>query len=64
MVKDLSFSIYELAGSVGDFGTILPLALALRPLVLCPSAPPLLLFLGIWFIRQDSITATRSPSNR
>jgi MFS superfamily sulfate permease-like transporter len=49
MVKDLSFSIYELAGSVGDFGTILPLAIALAASGAL-SISPMLLFLGIWFI--------------
>lgn len=47
--KDLSFSIYGLAGSVGDFGTILPLAIALAASGALLISP-MLLFLGIWFI--------------
>jgi hypothetical protein len=49
MIKDLSFSIYELAGSVGDLGTILPLAIALAATDAL-SISPMLLFIGIWFI--------------
>ncbi len=49
MIKDLSFGVNELAGSVGDFGSILPLVFA----VAASGAlfiTPMLLFLGIWFI--------------
>lgn len=49
MVKGLSFGIRELAGSVGDFGTILPLSLALAATGALYISP-ILLFLGIWFI--------------
>lgn len=46
MVEELSFSIYKLAGRVGDFGTIFPLAIAL-PASGALSISPTLLFLGI-----------------
>jgi hypothetical protein len=49
MVKDLSFGIHELAGSVGDFGTILPLSLALAATGAL-SISPILFFLGGWFV--------------
>ena len=45
----LRFGIGELAGSVGDFGTILPLSLALAATGAL-GIGPVLLFLGIWFI--------------
>lgn len=43
------FDIHELAGSVGDFGTILPLVLAVSA-VAGLSLGYILLFFGIWFI--------------
>jgi hypothetical protein len=45
----LRFGIGELAGSLGDFGTILPLSLALAATGAL-GIGPILLFLGIWFI--------------
>jgi len=45
----LDFSLHELAGSVGDFGTILPLVLAVSA-VAGLSIGYILLFFGIWFI--------------
>ncbi|MDD1708081.1 MAG: putative sulfate/molybdate transporter [Methanoregulaceae archaeon] len=45
----LRFDIGELAGSLGDFGTILPLSLALAATGAL-GIGPVLLFLGIWFI--------------
>jgi hypothetical protein len=45
----LSFSLSELAGSLGDFGTIIPLILAMA-LVSDVNARYILLFFGIWFI--------------
>lgn len=45
----LRFGIGELAGSLGDFGTILPLSLALAATG-AVGIGPVLLFLGIWFI--------------
>ncbi|HPD11461.1 MAG TPA: putative sulfate/molybdate transporter [Methanoregulaceae archaeon] len=45
----LRFGIGELAGSLGDFGTILPLSLALAATGAL-GIGPVLLFLGIWFI--------------
>jgi len=45
----LRFGIGELAGSLGDFGTILPLSLALAATGAL-AIGPVLLFLGIWFI--------------
>jgi hypothetical protein len=45
----LRFSLSELAGSVGDFGTIIPLVLAVA-LVSDVNARYVLLFFGIWFI--------------
>ncbi len=47
--KELSFGIHELAGSVGDFGTILPLIFAVAATGAL-SITPILSFLGIWFI--------------
>ncbi|MGZ4904356.1 MAG: putative sulfate/molybdate transporter [Halobacteriota archaeon] len=49
MVQDHPFGIHELAGSVGDFGTILPLVLALAATGAL-SITPILLFFGVWFI--------------
>lgn len=46
---DLSFDCRELAGSLGDFGTILPLTLALAATG-AVGLGPALFFLGIWFI--------------
>jgi len=45
----LCFSLAELAGSLGDFGTIIPLILAVA-LVSDVNLPYILLFFGIWFI--------------
>ena len=45
----LSFSLTELAGSLGDFGTIIPLILAVA-LVSDVDPRYILLFFGIWFI--------------
>ncbi|MFA6332035.1 MAG: putative sulfate/molybdate transporter [Methanoregula sp.] len=45
----LSFSLSELAGSMGDFGTIIPLILAVA-LVSDVDPRYILLFFGIWFI--------------
>jgi hypothetical protein len=45
----MKFSLSELAGSLGDFGTIIPLILAVA-LVSDVSARYVLLFFGIWFI--------------
>ncbi|MDD4137314.1 MAG: putative sulfate/molybdate transporter [Methanoregula sp.] len=45
----LSFSLSELAGSLGDFGTIIPLILAVA-LVSDVSPRYILLFFGCWFI--------------
>ncbi len=45
----LRFSLSELAGSLGDFGTIIPLILAVA-LVSDVNARYILLFFGIWFI--------------
>ncbi len=45
----LRFNLSELAGSVGDFGTIIPLILAVA-LVSDVNARYVLLFFGIWFI--------------
>jgi MFS superfamily sulfate permease-like transporter len=45
----LRFNLSELAGSLGDFGTIIPLILAVA-LVSDVSARYVLLFFGIWFI--------------
>jgi predicted benzoate:H+ symporter BenE len=45
----LRFGISELAGSFGDFGTILPISLALAATGAL-AIGPILLFLGIWFI--------------
>lgn len=45
----LRFSLSELAGSLGDFGTIVPLVLAVA-LVSDVNARYVLLFFGIWFI--------------
>lgn len=45
----LRFGIGELAGSLGDFGTILPLSLALAATGAL-GIGPVLFFLGIWFI--------------
>jgi hypothetical protein len=45
----LRFSLAELAGSLGDFGTIIPLILAVA-LVSDVNLPYILLFFGIWFI--------------
>lgn len=45
----MKFSLSELAGSLGDFGTIIPLILAVA-LVSDINARYVLLFFGIWFI--------------
>jgi len=45
----MKFSLSELAGSLGDFGTIVPLILAVA-LVSDVNARYVLLFFGIWFI--------------
>jgi hypothetical protein len=45
----LRFNIRELAGSVGDFGTILPLVFAVA-LTAGLNLPYIFLFFGIWFI--------------
>jgi MFS superfamily sulfate permease-like transporter len=45
----MRFSLSELAGSLGDFGTIIPLILAVA-LVSDVNARYILLFFGIWFI--------------
>jgi hypothetical protein len=45
----IKFSLSELAGSLGDFGTIIPLILAVA-LVSDVNARYVLLFFGIWFI--------------
>lgn len=45
----IRFSITELSGAFGDFGTIIPLILGVA--VVCHlSLAPMLLFLGIWYI--------------
>jgi len=49
VIRNLSFGIHELAGSVGDFGTILPLVLAVSA-VAGLSLGYILLFFGLWFI--------------
>ena len=46
---DLRFDCRELAGSLGDFGTILPLTLALAATG-AVGLGPALFFLGVWFI--------------
>ena len=48
-ITRLRFSLSELAGSLGDFGTIIPLILAVA-LVSDVNARYILLFFGIWFI--------------
>ncbi len=45
----LRFNLSELAGSLGDFGTIIPLVLAVA-LTSDVNARYILLFFGIWFI--------------
>ncbi|GAB6285773.1 MAG: putative sulfate/molybdate transporter [Methanoregula sp.] len=45
----LKFSLFELAGAFGDFGTIIPLILAVA-LVTTMNVGYMLLFFGIWFI--------------
>ena len=45
----LKFSLSELAGAFGDFGTIIPLILAVA-LVTTMNVGYMLLFFGIWFI--------------
>jgi len=45
----VQFDIHELAGSTGDFGTILPLILAVSAIAGL-SLGYILLFFGIWFI--------------
>ena len=45
----LKFTLSELAGSLGDFGTIIPLILAVA-LVSDVNVRYVLLFFGIWFI--------------
>ena len=45
----LRFNLSELAGSLGDFGTIIPLILAVA-LVSDVNARYILFFFGIWFI--------------
>lgn len=47
--RNLSFDIHELAGSMGDFGTILPLILAVSAIAGL-SLGYILLFFGLWFI--------------
>jgi hypothetical protein len=46
----LQFNLSELAGSLGDFGTILPLILAVALVASDVNARYILLFFGIWFI--------------
>jgi hypothetical protein len=48
-LQPLRFNLSELAGSLGDFGTIIPLVLAVA-LVSDVNARYVLLFFGIWFI--------------
>jgi hypothetical protein len=48
-MNPMKFSLSELAGSLGDFGTIIPLILAMA-LVSNVNARYVLLFFGIWFI--------------
>ncbi|OPY36820.1 MAG: hypothetical protein A4E40_01428 [Methanoregulaceae archaeon PtaU1.Bin059] len=48
-LPEIKFGLNELAGSVGDFGTILPLVLAVSA-VAGLSLGYILLFFGIWFI--------------
>ena len=48
-LPQIRFSLSELAGSLGDFGTIIPLILAVA-LVSDVNARYILLFFGIWFI--------------
>jgi hypothetical protein len=48
-LRGLKFDVRELAGSVGDFGTILPLILALA-LSASLNLAYIFLFFGIWFI--------------
>ncbi len=48
-LSPLRFNLAELAGSLGDFGTIIPLILAVA-LVSDVNARYILLFFGIWFI--------------
>lgn len=50
----IRFSLSELAGSLGDFGTIIPLILAVA-LVSDVNARYILLFFGIWFIATGLI---------
>ena len=45
----MKFSLSELAGSLGDFGTIIPLIIAVG-LVSDVNIRYVLLFFGIWFI--------------
>jgi hypothetical protein len=45
----LKFSLSELAGAFGDFGTIIPLILAVA-LVTTMNVGYMLLFFGIWFL--------------
>ena len=47
--RPISFSLSEFAGSLGDFGTIIPLILAVA-LVSDVNSRYILLFFGIWFI--------------
>ena len=59
----MKFTLSELAGSLGDFGTIIPLILAVA-LVSDVNTRYVLLFFGIWFILTGPITACRFPLNR
>jgi hypothetical protein len=47
--RRLRFSLTELSGAVGDFGTILPLLLGVAVVCRLPLAP-MLLFIGVWYI--------------
>jgi MFS superfamily sulfate permease-like transporter len=50
----LRFTLAELAGAFGDFGTIIPLVLAVAVVCHLPLAP-ILLFFGIWYIASGLI---------
>jgi hypothetical protein len=50
VLPPLRFNLSELAGSLGDFGTIIPLVLAVALVSSDVNARYVLLFFGIWFI--------------
>jgi MFS superfamily sulfate permease-like transporter len=52
--RNLNSHLSELAGAFGDFGTIIPLVLAVAVVCRLPLAP-ILLFFGIWYIATGGI---------